>query len=585
MLKGIMFASFLVLFLVASTAAQDPITSADAKLTAEKLIGENRLYCSSHPQGSGCIPEWNNSQAQEPLLVFTYPDLRPSYWLVPVLNQQGLVVSLIATSAKENKWQWFNRVQLETFPKVSENQARQICEQKLQVPMNQELKLVELPNKKLYWLCLADKGDLNQILVSVDDISDIHTNLSPDFSEITKVLDPIRSDHPRPERRSEYPQEKDPSYPESYNIENVPFYYQETSWYCGEAALQMVFDYWGEFISQDDIGDVANENPSYGTFADDLLRASHFSYISTAIQNPLLSGYNERELGYSSCEVFWSDPDHYSTRYDDLKELICSDYPVLVLTWYSGSHGSGHFRVIKGYDDWLNHLIVHDPWYSSPYFGPDVHFNQSFFVDDLWVYYDRWGLFSAPWQVELSIQPVVYPGDTFSVDLSFVYTAPHPFEDQYRASGISATLSTPSGYLCLPPPTPTVDFGNQYSGFAGDTTWQILAMSGGSDADTFRVVMEGLIGGYCGSYGTYEDRIGKEGEAITAVVQYICGDVNRDYLVNTGDVIFLLNYLYREGPTPEVPESGDVNLDTVIGPGDVVFLLNYLFRGGPEPSC
>jgi len=69
------------------------------------------------------------------------------------------------------------------------------------------------------------------------------------------------------------------------------------------------------------------------------------------------------------------------------------------------------------------------------------------------------------------------------------------------------------------------------------------------------------------------------------VVQYICGDVNRDYLVNTGDVVFLLNYLYREGPAPEVLESGDVNLDTIIGPGDVVFLLNYLFRGGPEPSC
>jgi hypothetical protein len=30
--------------------------------------------------------------------------------------------------------------------------------------------------------------------------------------------------------------------------------------------------------------------------------------------------------------------------------------------------------------------------------------------------------------------------------------------------------------------------------------------------------------------------------------------------------------------------AGDANSDGVVGPGDVVFLINYLFRGGPPPN-
>jgi hypothetical protein len=350
------------------------------------------------------------------------------------------------------------------------------------------------------------------------------------------------------------------------------------------AALQMVFDYWGAVISQDDIGDVANESPSYGSYADDLRRASHFSYISTAVQNPMLQGYHQRDLGYSSNVIFWSDGEHFDDRYDDLKNLIFSDYPILVLTWYSGSHSSGHYRVVKGYDDWLDYFIVHDPWYSSPYFGPDEHFNQEFFVDNLWAYSGRWGLQSAPWEVELSVPQLVYTGDTVTLSLSFAYTAPSPFEGQYHASGIAATLSVPAGYILLPPGTPTIDFGSGYSGLADDTSWQVLVLSGSPTPDTFGIEVKGHISGSCGSYPGYEDWIGAQAEAATQPVLYIRGDVNRDYLVNIGDVVFLVNYLYKEGPAPEVAESGDANSDAVTDVGDVVYLVNYLYKSGPPPG-
>jgi len=61
------------------------------------------------------------------------------------------------------------------------------------------------------------------------------------------------------------------------------------------------------------------------------------------------------------------------------------------------------------------------------------------------------------------------------------------------------------------------------------------------------------------------------------------GDVTGDGTVNLGDVVFLINFLYRGGPSPQPMSSGDVNTDCEVNVGDVVYLINYLFRGGPRP--
>lgn len=61
------------------------------------------------------------------------------------------------------------------------------------------------------------------------------------------------------------------------------------------------------------------------------------------------------------------------------------------------------------------------------------------------------------------------------------------------------------------------------------------------------------------------------------------GDANKDGAVDIGDVIFVLNYLFKEGFPPFPLELGDVNGDGTVDIGDVVYLLNYLFKGGPAP--
>jgi hypothetical protein len=63
------------------------------------------------------------------------------------------------------------------------------------------------------------------------------------------------------------------------------------------------------------------------------------------------------------------------------------------------------------------------------------------------------------------------------------------------------------------------------------------------------------------------------------------GDANLDGAIGAGDIVYLLNYLFRADDPPCPMEAGDANCDGVVGPGDIVFLLNYLYRGGPPPAC
>jgi Tol biopolymer transport system component len=55
-------------------------------------------------------------------------------------------------------------------------------------------------------------------------------------------------------------------------------------------------------------------------------------------------------------------------------------------------------------------------------------------------------------------------------------------------------------------------------------------------------------------------------------------------VVNVGDVVYEINYLYKNGLPPVFYECGDPNADCVVDVGDIVYLVNYLFRVGPDPE-
>jgi hypothetical protein len=61
------------------------------------------------------------------------------------------------------------------------------------------------------------------------------------------------------------------------------------------------------------------------------------------------------------------------------------------------------------------------------------------------------------------------------------------------------------------------------------------------------------------------------------------GDANGDGNINASDVVYLINYLFIGGPTPQPLSAGDANGDCVVNSADVSYLINYLFVGGPPP--
>jgi hypothetical protein len=62
-----------------------------------------------------------------------------------------------------------------------------------------------------------------------------------------------------------------------------------------------------------------------------------------------------------------------------------------------------------------------------------------------------------------------------------------------------------------------------------------------------------------------------------------CGDLTADDLIDLGDLIYLVSYLYKSGPAPEPLCRGDANCDEVVNVSDVVRLVNYLYRSGLTP--
>ncbi len=68
------------------------------------------------------------------------------------------------------------------------------------------------------------------------------------------------------------------------------------------------------------------------------------------------------------------------------------------------------------------------------------------------------------------------------------------------------------------------------------------------------------------------------------VILHGCGDCNADGIIDVGDVVYLINYLYKNGDPPNPLESGDANFDGIVDVGDVVYLINYLFKGGTQPG-
>jgi len=311
----------------------------------------------------------------------------------------------------------------------------------------------------------------------------------------------------------------------------VPFHYQDTYYYCGPASLEIIFDYYGEDINQSEIADVARTigDPVDSTFTDELLRAAHFSNISTSgggeIPDENITGYTLRKLGYAAFEA-------QGMSLTQLKSYIDQDKPLILLMYYSGAHKSTHYRVVTGYNE--THVFLHDPWnnvtWGGRYGGPNLVFNYTYFLD-LWSYWSNWTLCTSPWTINVSAPTYIKPEAPFQISATVAYPPPLPnAPDNYPASICNATIALPAdANLTLAQGETlkkTLGTGFLQAGANSTVSWMLVANS--SISCNITIEVEGLISGsvwphYNYSAYSYSDRIGARvnvtvqlGEDVTA---------------------------------------------------------------------
>ena len=113
----------------------------------------------------------------------------------------------------------------------------------------------------------------------------------------------------------------------------------------------------------------------------------------------------------------------------------------------------------------------------------------------------------------------------------------------------------------------------------------VCATGGGAQSASF--TLKASAGGQGSPVGPQSSAnySGGGGWVYTAQEEGARGDVNGDGIINIGDVVCLVSYLYKGGPAPDPEWVGDANSDGIVNIGDVVYLVSYLYKGGPPPTC
>jgi len=69
--------------------------------------------------------------------------------------------------------------------------------------------------------------------------------------------------------------------------------------------------------------------------------------------------------------------------------------------------------------------------------------------------------------------------------------------------------------------------------------------------------------------------------SVDLIGNFLHGDVNLDYRFTSGDIIYLVNYVFKSGQSPQPGLLyGDVTGDCVTNAADIIYYVNYVFKGG-----
>lgn len=84
----------------------------------------------------------------------------------------------------------------------------------------------------------------------------------------------------------------------------------------------------------------------------------------------------------------------------------------------------------------------------------------------------------------------------------------------------------------------------------------------------------------------YNDRDGTRADmGAFFYLQFMCGDFDDNEVVDISDLVYLIDYMFNQGPAPEPLEAADVNSSGDVDIADLVYLIDYMFTGGPGLNC
>jgi hypothetical protein len=77
---------------------------------------------------------------------------------------------------------------------------------------------------------------------------------------------------------------------------------------------------------------------------------------------------------------------------------------------------------------------------------------------------------------------------------------------------------------------------------------------------------------------------------VQPLIPFVRADTNADTFLDLSDGIWLLNYLFQDGPVFDCEEMNDANDDGGLDTADPIYIVLYYFAGGlpppsPFPTC
>ena len=117
-----------------------------------------------------------------------------------------------------------------------------------------------------------------------------------------------------------------------------------------------------------------------------------------------------------------------------------------------------------------------------------------------------------------------------------------------------------------------------------EINWQVIS-GGGSDGGSATYRNSGTVGQTAVGKGSTEVLTAYHGFWQFCCVPPMRGNVDYDSLdqIDISDLVYLVDYMFNQGPAAPCFEEADMNCDGSIDISDLVYLVDYMFNQGPPP--